>query len=118
MSTTTDAATVTIEPIDRQLKILSPPKNASQIPDLPETAYKLEANEIKQLYQSTVERRQNLENKPLKTQKMRDGEEQEKLKKYPRTTIRIRMPDHTIVQAVFQSRERGIYLFYFMCAHN
>lgn len=32
MSTTTDAAaTVTIEPFDRQLKILSPPKNASQI---------------------------------------------------------------------------------------
>lgn len=38
---------------------------------------------------------------------MRDGEEQEKLKKYPKTTIRIRMPDHTIVQAVFQSKERG-----------
>lgn len=31
MSTTTDAAAVTIEPFDRQLKILSPPKNASQI---------------------------------------------------------------------------------------
>lgn len=38
---------------------------------------------------------------------MRDGEDQEKLKKYPRTTIRIRLPDHTIVQALFQSRERG-----------
>ncbi|GAA5797103.1 hypothetical protein HPULCUR_002482 [Helicostylum pulchrum] len=113
MSTTTDAAAVTIEPFDRQLKILSPPKNASQIPELPETAYKLEANEIKQLYQSTVERRQNLENKPLKTQKMREGEEQEKLKKYPRTTIRIRMPDHTIVQAVFQSRERVSALYEF-----
>lgn len=38
---------------------------------------------------------------------MRDGEDQEKLKKYPKTTIRIRMPDHTIVQAVFQTKERG-----------
>lgn len=48
---------------------------------------------------------------------MREGEEQEKLKKYPRTTIRIRMPDHTIVQAVFQSRERGMYIgnFFFKC---
>lgn len=45
--------------------------------------------------------------RPLKTQKMRDGEDQEKLKKYPKTTIRIRMPDHTIVQAVFQSKEKG-----------
>lgn len=45
--------------------------------------------------------------RPLKTQKIRDSEEQEKLKKYPKTTIRIRMPDHTIVQAIFQSKERG-----------
>lgn len=48
-----------------------------------------------------------LQNRPLKTQKMRDSEDQEKLKKYPKTTIRVRMPDHTIVQAVFQSKERG-----------
>lgn len=96
------------------------------VAELPETAYKLDPNEIKKLYQSSVERRQNLENRqvikkkkerlvvinltmhrPLKTQKMRDGEDQEKLKKYPKTTIRIRMPDHTIVQAVFQTKERG-----------
>jgi tRNA A37 threonylcarbamoyladenosine synthetase subunit TsaC/SUA5/YrdC len=38
---------------------------------------------------------------------MRDVKDNEKLKKYPKTTIRIRMPDHTIVQAVFQSKERG-----------
>ncbi|KAI7892308.1 uncharacterized protein EV154DRAFT_418917 [Mucor mucedo] len=108
---------VTEQPFDRELKILSPPTNATQIAELPETAYKLEPNEIKKLYQSAVERRQNLENRqvrgqpversPLKTQKMRDGEDQEKLKKYPKTTIRIRMPDHTIVQAVFQTKERG-----------
>ncbi|GAN00918.1 conserved hypothetical protein [Mucor ambiguus] len=94
------------QPFDRELKILSPPKNGASIPELPESAYKLDSNEIKQLYQSTVERRQNLENRPLKTQKMRDSEDQEKLKKYPKTTIRVRMPDHTIVQAVFQSKER------------
>ncbi|KAI8643134.1 hypothetical protein BD408DRAFT_342922 [Parasitella parasitica] len=92
---------------DRELKILNPPKNGASIPELPESAYKLEANEIKQLYQSSVERRQNLENRPLKTQKMRDSEDQEKLKKYPKTTIRVRMPDHTIIHAVFQSREKG-----------
>lgn len=49
----------------------------------------------------------------MKTQKIRDGEEAEKLKKYPKTTIRIRMPDHTIVQAVFQSRERVSALYEF-----
>ncbi|CAO0799266.1 unnamed protein product [Mucor circinelloides] len=103
MASTTETAA---QPFDRELKILSPPKNGASIPELPESAYKLDANEIKQLYQSSVERRQNLENRPLKTQKMRDSEDQEKLKKYPKTTIRVRMPDHTIVQAVFQSKER------------
>lgn len=33
------------------------------IAELPESAYKLDTNEIKQLYQSSVERRQNLENR-------------------------------------------------------
>ncbi|CAO3695250.1 unnamed protein product [Rhizopus stolonifer] len=44
---------------------------------------------------------------------MRDAEEQEKLKKHPKTTIRVRMPDYTIVQAVFQSREKvsDVYAF-------
>ncbi|KAG2208165.1 hypothetical protein INT46_005840 [Mucor plumbeus] len=111
MSSTTET---TAQPFDRELKILSPPKNGASIPELPESAYKLEANEIKQLYQSTVERRQNLENRPLKTQKMRDSEDQEKLKKYPKTTIRVRMPDHTIVQAVFQSKERVSVLYEFV----
>ncbi|KAI8877133.1 hypothetical protein K501DRAFT_198843 [Backusella circina FSU 941] len=92
---------------DREIKVFNPPKNAGPVAELPEGAYKLSANEIKQLYQSQVERRQNLENKPLETQKMRDVKDTEKLKKYPKTTIRIRMPDHTIVQAIFQSKERG-----------
>lgn len=28
------------------------------------------------------------------------------MKKYPRTTIRVRLPDHTILQAQFESKER------------
>ncbi|KAG1472924.1 hypothetical protein G6F56_001251 [Rhizopus delemar] len=97
---------------DRQLKILNPPNNTS-VPEIPETAYKLDNNELKKLYQSNLERKERLENSPLKTQKMRDAEEQEKLKKHPKTTIRVRMPDYTIVQAVFQSREKvsDVYAF-------
>ncbi|KAI8977184.1 hypothetical protein BDF20DRAFT_820674 [Mycotypha africana] len=108
MSASTVATDNNATVLDRQLKILSPPKTSSPIPDLPEEVYKLSANEVKQLYQSAVDRRQALESQPLKTQKMRDVEEQEKLKKYPKTTIRVRMPDHTIVQAVFYSKEKGI----------
>ncbi|KAI8382959.1 hypothetical protein BD560DRAFT_385631 [Blakeslea trispora] len=99
---------------DRQIKVLRPPASAGPIAELPESAYKLSPNEVKQLYQSTVERREKLENSPLKTQKMRDKEESEKLKKYPKTTIRIRMPDHVIVQAVFESKERVSALYDFV----
>ncbi|KAI9264723.1 hypothetical protein BY458DRAFT_513776 [Sporodiniella umbellata] len=91
--------------IERQLKIMNPPSNSS-IPELPESAYKLDNNEIKKLYQSSVDRKEKLENSPLKTQKMRDAEEQEKLKKNPKTTIRVRMPDYTIIQGVFESKEK------------
>ncbi|KAI8074312.1 uncharacterized protein B0P05DRAFT_548079 [Gilbertella persicaria] len=111
---TTSASTTEETTFDRQIKVLSPPKNGGSVPELPESAYKLDANEVKQLYQSTVERREKLENSPLKTQKMRDKEELEKLKKYPKTTIRIRMPDHTIVQAVFQSKEKVAALYDFV----
>ncbi|CEJ02796.1 hypothetical protein RMCBS344292_16791 [Rhizopus microsporus] len=100
--------------VDRQLKILSPPKNAPAIPEIPESAYKLDANELKMLYQSTLERREKLESRPLKTQKMRDAEDQERMKKYPRTTTRVRMPDYTIVQAVFQSKETVSQLYDFI----
>ncbi|KAI7903213.1 uncharacterized protein BX663DRAFT_507863 [Cokeromyces recurvatus] len=112
MTTVTDA--IEQNTFNRELKILNPPKSASPIADLPESAYKLSANELKQLYQSQLEYRQNLENRPLKTQKMRDSEEQEKLKRYPKTTIRVRMPDHTIVQAVFQSKEKVSALYEFI----
>ncbi|KAI8327979.1 ubiquitin-related domain-containing protein [Choanephora cucurbitarum] len=101
MSTSNEQETT----FDRQIKVLRPPTSAGPTAELPESAYKLSPNEIKQLYQSTVERRERLENSPLKTQKMRDKEEFEKLKKYPKTTIRIRMPNHTVVQAVFESKE-------------
>lgn len=46
--------------------------------------------------------------RPLKTQKIRVAEEQERMKKYPKTTIRVRFPDSTMLQATFKSSERGI----------
>ncbi|CDS09219.1 hypothetical protein LRAMOSA10579 [Lichtheimia ramosa] len=91
---------------DRQIKMIRPPANAPAIVELPESFYKLSPNEVKSLYQSHVERRENLENRPLKTQKIRVAEEQEKMKKYPKTTIRVRFPDSTMLQATFKSSER------------
>lgn len=47
--------------------------------------------------------------RPLKTQKIRVAEEQERMKKYPKTTIRVRFPDSTMLQATFKSSERGTF---------
>ncbi|KAI8136993.1 hypothetical protein BJV82DRAFT_492951, partial [Fennellomyces sp. T-0311] len=91
---------------DRQIKMFNPPSNAPARIELPESFFKLSANEIKSLYKSQVEKRENLENRPLKTQKIRQAEELERMKKYPRTTIRIRFPDSTILQAAFKSQEK------------
>ncbi|KAI8997187.1 hypothetical protein BDB01DRAFT_770169 [Pilobolus umbonatus] len=102
------------KPFDREIKVLGLPQNAAPISEVPESVYKLSPNEVKQLYQSAVEYRQSLENRPLKTEKMRTAEEQDKLKKYPRTTIRIRMPNHIILQAVFRSTEKVSALYEFV----
>ncbi|KAI7868875.1 hypothetical protein BDF14DRAFT_1700619, partial [Spinellus fusiger] len=75
--------------------------------ELPESFYKLDSNEVKSLYKSQIEYRQTIDNVPLRTQKMRDVEEQAKMNKYPRTTLRVRLPDGMILQAIFESKETG-----------
>lgn len=93
-------------PIDRDIKVMSPPQGAAGAQPVPESFYKLTSAEIKQLYQSQVGKRQALENAPLKTKQMRNAEEKERMKKYPKTTIRVRFADGLILQIVFQSSEK------------
>ncbi|ORX61849.1 hypothetical protein DM01DRAFT_1067226 [Hesseltinella vesiculosa] len=115
--------------IDRQVKVFSPPKNAQQQAQVPETFYKLDGKEIASLYKAQVAYRQQLEDaakqnhsslvfinnrRPLKTQKMRQLEEQEKMKRYPKTTIRVRLPDLTLLQATFESKEKVGVLYEFL----
>ncbi|KAI9320816.1 hypothetical protein BX666DRAFT_1851881 [Dichotomocladium elegans] len=92
---------------DRQIKMIRPPANAPSIVELPESFYKLTPNEMKSLYKSHVDRRENLENRPLKTSKIRNAEELERMKRFPKTTIRVRFPDSTMLQANFKSSEKG-----------
>ncbi|SAM03544.1 hypothetical protein [Absidia glauca] len=106
--------------------------------EVPESFYKLDSNQVAKLYKAQVAHRQDLENRhvvkqnecvhreliplflfvcspsPLKTQKMRNAEELERMKKYPKTTIRVRFPDHTILQAVFESKEPVAALYEFI----
>ncbi|KAH8555816.1 hypothetical protein BGW37DRAFT_478675 [Umbelopsis sp. PMI_123] len=105
MSTTeqTNAAPV----IDREIKVMSPHQGGapSQV-SVPESFYKLTPAEIKQLYQSQVNKRQSLDNAPLKTKQMRNLEEKERMKKYPKTTIRVMFSDGLILQINFLSNEK------------
>ncbi|KAI9287655.1 hypothetical protein BC943DRAFT_350567 [Umbelopsis sp. AD052] len=93
--------------IDRDIKVMSPNQGGapSQVP-VPESFYKLTPAEIKQLYQSQVNKRQALDNAPLKTKQMRNQEEKERMKKYPKTTIRVTFPDGLILQINFLSSEK------------
>jgi len=93
--------------IDRDIKVMSPPQGSapSQVA-VPESFYKLTPAEIKQLYQSQVNKRQALDNAPLKTKTMRNLEEKERMKKYPKTTIRVRLPDGLVLQINFLSSEK------------
>ncbi|GAB5589450.1 hypothetical protein Unana1_04350 [Umbelopsis nana] len=94
--------------IDRDIKVMSPPQGSapSQVA-VPESFYKLTPAEIKQLYQSQVNKRQALDNAPLKTKTMRNLEEKERMKKYPKTTIRVRLPDGLVLQINFLSSEKA-----------
>ncbi|KAI8079858.1 uncharacterized protein BX664DRAFT_269639 [Halteromyces radiatus] len=101
-----------VPPKDRQIQVFSPPANSPAPAEIPESFFKLDSNQVAKLYKAQVAHRQNLEDSPLKTQKMRNAEELERMKKYPKTTIRVRFPDHTILQAVFESKEKGFFFFF------
>ncbi|KAI8073351.1 hypothetical protein BC940DRAFT_291128 [Gongronella butleri] len=100
--------------VDRQVKVFRPPSNAQQQVQVPDTFYKLDSNQVAQLYKAQVQYRQKLEDAPLKTQKMRQAEELERMKKYPKTTIRVRLPDLTVLQATFESKEKVGDLYEFL----
>ncbi|KAI9008972.1 hypothetical protein CLU79DRAFT_775447 [Phycomyces nitens] len=108
------AVQIAPEAPNREIKVFSPPANAPLPAEMPESFYKLDANDIGKLYKSQMDNRQKIENAPLRTQKMRTTEEQERMKKYPRATIRVRLPDGTILQAVFESKEKVSALYSFI----
>ncbi|ORZ30781.1 hypothetical protein BCR44DRAFT_1443818 [Catenaria anguillulae PL171] len=51
-------------------------------------------------------RRRELENMPLKTQAMRDREERQRRAKFPRTLIRVKLPDEYLLQLTFYTHEK------------
>ncbi|KAI9327883.1 hypothetical protein BDR26DRAFT_874692 [Obelidium mucronatum] len=94
---------------DRGIKVFSAPPADVDGPmniQLPDTFFQLSSTELKLAYISSKNKAKQIQDgAPLMTKAMRDREEELKLKKYPKTMIRVRFPDRVTVQAAFLSTE-------------
>ena len=59
------------------------------------------------MFESQKAKLNAMENRPLMTQAMRDREEKLKREKYPKTLIRVRLPDRFSLQITFYSGSLG-----------
>ncbi|KAJ3011867.1 UNVERIFIED_CONTAM: hypothetical protein HDU68_001484 [Siphonaria sp. JEL0065] len=93
---------------DRGIKVFAAPPADVDGPmniQLPDTFFQLSSTELKLAYISSKNKAKQLEDAPLMTKAMRDREEELKMKKWPKTMIRVRFPDRVTVQAAFLSTE-------------
>jgi hypothetical protein len=97
--------------VDRNLLVFRPPPPDYTMTrfELPDSFYELSSTELKYLLSGNESRIAAMSNAPLKTKMMRDREKEEKMKKHPRTCIRIRFPDRMTLQFVFLSNEKGMF---------
>ena len=86
--------------------------------ELPESFYELSGDELKMLMAQQSRRRQEMENQPLKTRKIREKEAEAHRQKYPKTQIRFRFREDSsnILQAVFLSSEPLTALYEFVAS--
>lgn len=74
--------------------------------DLPDSHFELSSTELKMAVSSQQARtRQLMEGAPLKTKAMVEKEKKRWLEDHPTTTLRVRLPDTTQLQATFRSLE-------------
>ncbi|KAI9209534.1 GLUT4 regulating protein TUG-domain-containing protein [Polychytrium aggregatum] len=99
---------------NRDIKVFAPPPEGytshAKI-DLPDSFFTLTSVELKQIYDSAKQHRQEHENAPLKTRYIREKEMEAKMQKYPKTLVRVRFMDRSILQATFRSVEPVSELF-------
>jgi len=96
------------ESINRDIKFYNPPKdNSTQYNriDLPDSFFELSQFEMKILISQQTKKQKELENMPLKTRAMREQEDEQKRKKYPKCLIRIKFPNRTMAEMTFLSNE-------------
>ncbi|KZT58116.1 hypothetical protein CALCODRAFT_482650 [Calocera cornea HHB12733] len=99
-------------------KVWNPPRDdapSSPIPEHPDSHYEHSREELMALYASTQRRLHAMTEGPLLTSKLRndDAKKQRERERFPRTTIRIKFPDRTMLERTFSSEEKikSVYKF-------
>ncbi|GAA6059658.1 hypothetical protein JCM10212_000045, partial [Sporobolomyces blumeae] len=86
--------------------------------DLPESYFNPTPTELQQAFAGQVKKREDLVDKPLLTQKLRDREEAHKNRakaaRWPHTRIRIRFADRSQLEGVFPSTDKLVHLYEFV----
>lgn len=77
--------------------------------NVPDSFYELSPAEFKALMAGQKKKREALENAPFVTSAMREMEQEERLKKFKKTVIRVRFPDRVQVQLAFMTQCSGEY---------
>ncbi|BGP51943.1 hypothetical protein JCM10450v2_007903 [Rhodotorula kratochvilovae] len=86
--------------------------------DLPESYFQPTPVELQQAYAGQVKRREDLTDRPLLTQKLRDQQlaahDRAKAARWPHTRIRVRFPDRSQLEGVFPSSDKLVHLYEFV----
>ncbi|XP_035681979.1 UBX domain-containing protein 6-like [Branchiostoma floridae] len=89
--------------VDRMMQVLQPRDRVADF-RLPDAFYNLSADEIKREQQERTDSVQK--SFQLRTKAMREREEQQNLRRYNFTLIRVRFPDNMLLQGVFRAQEK------------
>ncbi|KAM6504388.1 hypothetical protein JOM56_001331 [Amanita muscaria] len=101
----------------RPFKVYKPCDISLPMPAVPDDYYNPTATDLKKAQSVLAARTQSLVNAPLQTRAMRDSTEKVKREKWPYTTIRVRFPDRTQLEAVYSSSDKikSVYAFVRSC---
>ncbi|XP_078684794.1 UBX domain-containing protein 6-like [Branchiostoma floridae x Branchiostoma belcheri] len=89
--------------VDRMMQVLQPTDHVADF-HLPDAFYNLTTDEIKREQQERTDAVQK--SFQLRTKAMRERDEQQNLRRYNFTLIRVRFPDNLLLQGVFRAQER------------
>ncbi|CAJ0627682.1 14960_t:CDS:2 [Entrophospora sp. SA101] len=100
---------------NQNIKVYNPPSQDASYSNkinLPDSFYELSPSELKNLLSMQNSKRLASDNAGFKTRAMRQKEDEERERKYPKTLIRVKFPDSYQMQVAFLSKEpdNGPYL--------